>query len=144
MLISFIFAQKIGHSEKSQCLKSFCIFGILILLNNYGHLIDVEDNFHFCPKLLGILKIPSCLKRFGQFEKKLPNNIGQIMKVNFFFWCHCRSSQVLSHMKINILGRTTLGQMSCTLKTMTLGQIIIAPSHWTKNFCVFDANIYLK
>ncbi len=35
-------------------------------------------------------------------------------------------------------------QMSYTLKTMTLGQIVIAPSHWTKNFCVFDANTYLK
>ncbi len=30
------------------------------------------------------------------------------------------------------------------IKTMTLGQIVIAPSHWTKNLCVFDANTYLK
>jgi len=65
-------------------LNFFGILGILILLNNYGHLIDVEDNFHFCPKRLGILKISSCFKKFGQFEKQLPNNIGQIMKVNFF------------------------------------------------------------
>jgi hypothetical protein len=26
---------------------------------------------------------------------------------------------------------------------MTLGQIVIAPSHWTKNLCVFDANTYI-
>jgi hypothetical protein len=29
----------------------FGMLGILILLNNYGHLIDVEDNFHLCPKV---------------------------------------------------------------------------------------------
>jgi hypothetical protein len=58
--------------------------GILILLNNYGHLIDVEDNFHLCPNIFGILKISSCFKKFGQFEKQLPNNFGQIMKVIFF------------------------------------------------------------
>jgi hypothetical protein len=45
--------------------------GILILLNNYGHLIDVEDNFHLCPKILGIPKISSCFKQIGQFEKKI-------------------------------------------------------------------------
>ncbi len=84
MLIFFISAPKIGHSEKSQCLNFFGILGIHILLNIYGHLIDVEDNFHFCPKLLGILKISSCFKTFGQFEKQLPNNFGQIMKVLFF------------------------------------------------------------
>jgi hypothetical protein len=80
----FISAQKIGHSEKSQCVNFFGILGILILLNNYGHLIDVDDNFNFCPKLLGILKISSCFKKIGQFEKHLPNNFGQIMKVNLF------------------------------------------------------------
>jgi len=104
---------------KSRCLNVFGNLGILILLNNYGHLIDVEDNFHFCPKLLGILEISSCFKKFGQFEKTLPNNFGQIMKVILFFG-HCRPSQVLSHMKINMLGRTTLGQMSCTLKINVL------------------------
>jgi hypothetical protein len=70
MLIFFISAQKIGHSEKSQCLNFFGILGILILLKNYRHLIDVEDNFHLCPKVLGILKISSCFKIKGQFAKK--------------------------------------------------------------------------
>jgi hypothetical protein len=56
-------------------------FGILILLKNYGHLINVEDSFHLHPKILGILKISSCFKKFGQFEKHLPNNFGQTMKV---------------------------------------------------------------
>jgi len=59
----FISVKKIGRFEKSQCLKFFGISGILILLNNYGHLIDVEDNFHFCPKILCILKISSCCKK---------------------------------------------------------------------------------
>jgi hypothetical protein len=27
---------------------------------------------------------------------------------------------------------------------MTLPQIVTAPIHWTKNFCVFDANTHLK
>jgi len=85
MLIFFISAPKIGHSEKSRCLKFSGNLGILILLNNYGHLIDIEDNFHFCPKILGILKISACFKLLGQFERKLPNNFGQIMKV-IFFW----------------------------------------------------------
>jgi hypothetical protein len=80
--LSFL-PQKLGIL-KSPCLNVFGILGILILLNNYGHLIDVEDNFHFCPKLLGILKISSCFKKYGQFEKTLPNNFGQIMKVIFF------------------------------------------------------------
>jgi hypothetical protein len=66
-------------------MKVFGMLGILILLNNYGHLIDVEDNFHLCPKVLGILKISSCFKTFMQFEKKLPKNFGQLLKVNFFF-----------------------------------------------------------
>jgi hypothetical protein len=39
---------------------------------------------------------------------------------------------------------TPLRQMSYTLKTMTLGQIVIAPNHWTKNLCVFDVNTHLK
>jgi hypothetical protein len=39
---------------------------------------------------------------------------------------------------------TPLRQMSYTLKTITLNQIVIASSHWTKNFCVFDANTHLK
>jgi hypothetical protein len=49
-------------------LKFFGILGILILLNNYEHLINVEDSCHLCPKFLGILKISSCFKKFGQFE----------------------------------------------------------------------------
>jgi hypothetical protein len=95
MLFFSFLPKKIGRFEKSQCLKFFGILGILILLNNYGHLIDVEDNFHFCPKILGILKISSCFKKIWQFEKHLPNNFGQIMKVIFFLG-HCQSSQVLS------------------------------------------------
>jgi len=39
---------------------------------------------------------------------------------------------------------TPLRQMSYTLKTMTLGQIVIAPNHWTKNLCVCDANTHFK
>jgi hypothetical protein len=56
-------SKKLGHSEKSQCLKLFGILGIHILLNNYGHLINVEDSFHLRPKILGILKISSCFKK---------------------------------------------------------------------------------
>jgi hypothetical protein len=115
----FICAQKIGHSEKSRCLNFFGILGLLILLNNYGHLVDVEANFLLSPKILGILKISSCFKKFGQFEKHLPNNFGQTMKVIYLFR-HCGSSQVFSHLKINMLGRTTLGQISCTLETNVL------------------------
>jgi hypothetical protein len=44
-------------------------------------LINFEDILDFCPNVFGILKISSCLKTFGQFEKKLLNNFGQIMKV---------------------------------------------------------------
>ncbi len=69
MLVFFSFLpKKFGHSGKSQCLKFFGILGILILLNNYEHLINVEDSCHLCPKFLGILKISSCFKKFGQFE----------------------------------------------------------------------------
>jgi hypothetical protein len=69
MLICFISApKKLGHSEKSRCLKFFGILGILILLKNYGHLINVEDSFHLSSKFLGILKISLCFKKFGQFE----------------------------------------------------------------------------
>jgi hypothetical protein len=57
----------IGHSEKSECLK-FGILGILILLNNNWHLMNVEDSFHLCPNLWGILKMFSCFRNFGQFE----------------------------------------------------------------------------
>jgi hypothetical protein len=78
----FISAQKLGIL-KIPMLEFFGILGILILLNNYGHLIDLENNFHFCPKRLGILKISSCFKKIGQFQKILPNNFGQIMKVIF-------------------------------------------------------------
>jgi hypothetical protein len=99
-------------------LNFFGILGILTLLNNCGHLIDVEDNFHLCPKSLGILKISSCFKKFGQFEKTLPNNFGQIMKVNFV--SSLPTIPGANHMKINMLGRTTLGQMSRTLKTNVL------------------------
>jgi hypothetical protein len=35
---------------------------------------------------------------------------------------------------ISYICLTPLRQMSYALKTMTLGQIVIAPSHWTKNF----------
>jgi hypothetical protein len=58
----------IGHSEKSGCLKFIGILGILILLNNNQHLINVEDSFHLCPNLWGILKMFSCFRNFGQFE----------------------------------------------------------------------------
>jgi hypothetical protein len=51
--------QKIGYSEKSQCLKFSGILGILTLFNIYGHLINVEDIFHLCQKNLGTLKISS-------------------------------------------------------------------------------------
>jgi len=63
MLIFFISAQKTGHSEKPQCLKNFGILRILIQLNNYRRLINVEESFDLCPKFLGILKISSCFKR---------------------------------------------------------------------------------
>jgi hypothetical protein len=85
-------------------LNFFGILGILILLNNNWHLINVEDSFHLCPNVLGILKISSCFRKFGQFENLfLSNNFEQIMKVKFFF-CQCPPSRVLSHtLKINVL-----------------------------------------
>ncbi len=57
--------------------------------------------------------------------------------------------QMSSSLKPNVMHSkdkcpTPLRQMSYTLKTMTSGEIVIAPSHWTKNLCVFDANIHFK
>jgi hypothetical protein len=104
--------KKIGHSEKSWCLKFLGILGILTLLNNCKHLINVEDGFHLCPKTLGNLRF------FWS------NNFGEITKTMFFG--HCPPFRVLSHMKVIMLGRTTLGQMSCTFwdKFLTpLGQM---------------------
>ncbi len=69
MLIFFISApKKLGSLKTSRCLKFFGILGILILLNNYMRLINVEEIFDFCPKSFGILKISLCFKKFGQFE----------------------------------------------------------------------------
>jgi hypothetical protein len=73
----------LGILKNPKACNFLAFWGILILLNNYRHLIDVEDNFHFCPKILGIPKISSCLKTIGQFEKQLPSNFGQILKVIF-------------------------------------------------------------
>jgi hypothetical protein len=50
-------------------LKQFGHFESLIMPNNYGHLVNVEDVFHSCPNILGTLEISSCLKFFGQFGK---------------------------------------------------------------------------
>jgi hypothetical protein len=51
MLIFFPFLpKKLGSLEKSRCLKFFGILGILILLNNYMRLINVEEIFDFSPK----------------------------------------------------------------------------------------------
>jgi hypothetical protein len=51
MLIFFSFLpKKLGSVEKSRCLKFFGILGILILLNNYMRLINVEEIFDFSPK----------------------------------------------------------------------------------------------
>jgi len=102
----------IGHSEKSRSLNFIGILGILILLNNNQHLINVERSFHFCPNFWGILKISSCFRNFGQFENFFcPIISSRLWRWNFFFG-HCPPSQVLSHMKVSLLGRPTLGQIS--------------------------------
>jgi len=41
----------------------------------------------------------------------LPNNFGQIMKVEKRF-CYCPSIALLSHMKESVLARTTLGPVN--------------------------------
>jgi hypothetical protein len=55
------------------------------------------------------------LQKIQKLEKQLPNNFRQIMKVIFFSSLPTIPGAL--HMKINMLGRTTLGKMSCTLKT---------------------------
>jgi hypothetical protein len=67
LFFSFL-PKRIGHSEKSRCLKFIGILGILTLLNNNWHLTNVEDSFHLSLNFWGILKISSCFKKFGQFE----------------------------------------------------------------------------
>jgi len=37
-----------------------------MLPDNFGQLIKVEESFHFCPNLLGILEIPDTKKHIGQ------------------------------------------------------------------------------
>jgi hypothetical protein len=39
------------------CSKSFGHFGNFLMgPDNFGHLIKVEENFHFCPNILGHLE----------------------------------------------------------------------------------------
>jgi len=64
-LFSFL-PRKIGHFLT---LEIFWHFENFILPDIYGHLMNVEENFHFCPTILHTLEIISCLKTFGQFEK---------------------------------------------------------------------------
>jgi hypothetical protein len=62
--------RKIGHSGKVLMLKNFGHFEIFLFCPIImGHLVNVEDVFHSCPKILGTLEISSCLKFFGQFGK---------------------------------------------------------------------------
>jgi hypothetical protein len=57
--------RKIGHSGKIMVLKKIGHLKIFIMPDNYVHLINVEKQFHSCPKLLGTLEISSCLKKIG-------------------------------------------------------------------------------
>jgi hypothetical protein len=77
------------------------------LPNNYGHLVNVEDVFHSCPNILGSLEISSAWNFLGSLGIFLLDNFGQIVKAKKWF-CGCPPSQVLSHMKVSVLGKTTL------------------------------------
>jgi hypothetical protein len=62
---------------------------------------------------------------------------------------HTLRTNVLLSLKPNVMqsqdkSAAHLRQLPTPFKTMTSSQIIIAPSHGTKNFCVFDANTHLK
>jgi hypothetical protein len=111
MLFFSFLPKRIGHSEKSRCLKFIGILGILTLLNNNRHLTNVEDSFHLSPNFWGIRKISSCFRKFGQFENLFCPVISSGLQGEKTFFFHCPPSQVLSHMKVSMLGRPTLGQM---------------------------------
>jgi hypothetical protein len=38
------------------------------MFNNYGHLINVEYTFDFCPQKIGVLKIFMLLKKLGNLR----------------------------------------------------------------------------
>jgi hypothetical protein len=50
---------KIIRVEKNHCCpKLLDTLENFMLPDNFGHLIKVEESFHFCPNLLGILENP--------------------------------------------------------------------------------------
>jgi hypothetical protein len=104
MLFFSFLPKRIGHSEKTRCLKFIGILGILTLLNNNRHLTNVEDNFHLSPYFWGIRKISSCFRKFGQFENLFCPVISSKLQGEKTFFYHCPPSRVLSHMKVNMLG----------------------------------------
>jgi hypothetical protein len=72
-----------------------------MLPENYGHLIKVDENFHFFPpNIFGHSGKSLTLQIFfGQFGNCiLPNKFGQIIK-NEFFWGYCPQFWVLSDMR---------------------------------------------
>jgi hypothetical protein len=66
---------------------------------------------HLSPNFWGIWKISSCFRKFGQFGNLFCPVISSSLQGEKTFFCHCPPSQVLSHMKVSMLGRPTLGQM---------------------------------
>jgi hypothetical protein len=71
-----------------------------MLPDNSGHLVKVEESFHFCPDLLGILENPRHQKKLlgnlGIFM--MPDNFELIIRVQNSFCCYPPPLQVLSHM----------------------------------------------
>jgi hypothetical protein len=99
--------EKLGSGKKiPDAKKNLCILRILILPNNYGQFINVEESFHLCPNILGILEMSSCFKK----------NVDSLRKLFFAFIIYPQKMflllptpfEVLSQMKVNMLGKTTL------------------------------------
>jgi len=92
---------KLGHSGKIMVLKKFRDFENFILPDNYVHLINVEENFHLCPKILGTLEISSCLKTLGSLGNFCLIFLGRLWRwKNIFGVAH---HPMCSHMKISVL-----------------------------------------
>ncbi len=80
--------------------------------------------------LPGVLKCSGkCLTPLGQMFHTLRTNV-LLSQAK----CHALPKQISHPLK------TT----AYTIKTMTSSEIVVAPSHGTKNFCVFDANTHSK
>lgn len=82
-------------------------FGNFYVAQKVKHLVKVEIFSHLCPNIFGHsgkCQHSENFRHLGIFM--VLDNFGFIIKVEFF--CCCRPFWVLSHMKENMLARTTL------------------------------------